>query len=132
MTVASIAKEYHFTAAHHLEGLRDGHPCARVHGHNYVVTLTIRGDVDHRGFVIDYNDLAPFGAYIDNNLDHRDLNELMPQPTAERLAQALVYIAQDVLYLERQSHLHSWAVTVSETPKTTASVAGMRSMERNL
>jgi len=75
--IASISKEYHFSAAHHLVGLREGHPCARVHGHNYVVTLTIRGDVGLDGFVIDYNDLAPFGDYIDNALDHRDLNDVL-------------------------------------------------------
>lgn len=132
MTTATISKEYHFSAAHHLGGLRPDHPCGRVHGHNYVVTLTLTGDLDSNGFVIDYNDLAPFGQWIDDTLDHHDLNHTLHQPTAEHLAQALVHIADDLLTLSTNRRIHRWAVTVSETPKTTATVMGMRSMERDL
>jgi 6-pyruvoyltetrahydropterin/6-carboxytetrahydropterin synthase len=132
VSTATITKEFTFSAAHHLTGLRPDHPCSRVHGHNYVVTLTLTGDLDHNGFVIDYNDLAPVGAWIDGNLDHHDLNHTLNQPTAENLAQALVHIVDDILDLSANRRIHRWSVTVSETPKTTATVTGLRSMERDL
>ena len=34
-----ISKEFYFSAAHALFGLPDDHPCTRLHGHNYVVTV---------------------------------------------------------------------------------------------
>ncbi|VAW01580.1 6-carboxy-5,6,7,8-tetrahydropterin synthase, partial [hydrothermal vent metagenome] len=68
-----------------------------------------------QGFVRDYHDLAELKRYIDDNLDHRHLNEVLGDDmvTAERLAR----------------HFYDWckarffetsAVRVSETPKTSA------------
>src|SRR5215468_9371730 len=37
MPYYTISKFFEFSAAHHLTGLPDDHPCSRVHGHNYVV-----------------------------------------------------------------------------------------------
>ena len=37
----AISKEFHFSASHRLEGLHDGHPCGRMHGHNYVVEIEL-------------------------------------------------------------------------------------------
>lgn len=68
-----ISKTFAFAAAHRLTGLPEGHKCARVHGHNYVVEVRLASaSLDRRtGFVLDYGDLAPFGAWLDAELDHR-------------------------------------------------------------
>lgn len=87
-----ICKEFRFEAAHQLEGLPPGHQCSRMHGHSYRVEVFIRGEVDDVGMVIDFAKLAPFKRFIDTNVDHRLLNDMWPQPTAERIAEAL-YIA---------------------------------------
>lgn len=75
-----ISKEFAFSAAHHLAHLPEGHKCAREHGHNYVVRLHLRSGglspVD--GFVRDYGDLSEFKRWVDQVLDHRDLNEVIP------------------------------------------------------
>jgi 6-pyruvoyltetrahydropterin/6-carboxytetrahydropterin synthase len=111
----TITKEFHFSASHQLTTLPPEHQCARLHGHNYVVELALQADtVDEHGFVVDYIALKSFKDYIDQELVHRHLNDLMDCPTsAENIAR----------------HLFEWAkgqwrevsaVRVSETPKTWA------------
>lgn len=111
----TISKEFAFSAAHHLDGLPDSHPCARPHGHNYVVRVTLQaGSLDDTGFVVDYNELRALGQYIDATFDHRDLNEVVDfNPTAENLARHLYDWA-------RERWAEVVAVSVSETPKTWA------------
>jgi len=118
--IFTIGKTFTFAASHQLTGVPDGHQCARLHGHNYAITLTITADhLTGPGWVKDYGDLAPFGVYLDDHYDHRHLNDAVDfNPTAEQLA----------------AHLANWAVTsgvvppntitvtvtVNESPKTTA------------
>lgn len=115
-----ISKEFSFSASHQLDGLDEGHPCGRVHGHNYVVRVDLVGDqLDEVGMLVDYGDLAPLRAYLDDVLDHRHLNDVMPgNPTAENLAAELWHVAVDALALPEGVAVE---VAVSETPKTWAS-----------
>lgn len=118
----TISKEFHFAASHRLAGLADDHPCGRLHGHNYVVRVEITStEVNEVGFVLDYRSLDPIKAWIDDTLDHRDLNTALPtlaNPTAELLAQHLGrWIIPNLLHLPRPVLI---AVSVSETPKTWA------------
>lgn len=115
----SITKDYHFSASHVLDGLPDGHPCGRLHGHNYVVRVELTADrVDPVGMVFDYGDLKPFGAWIDTHLDHRHLNDVIGgNPTAETLAETLLAVAEETVGMPETIDV---AVSVSETPKTWA------------
>ncbi len=111
-----ITKEFSFSASHQLCALPADHPCARLHGHNYVVVVELTADdLNEVGFVRDYRELDGFKAYIDSHFDHRHLNDVLGHDTvtAEWLAR----------------HFHDWckarwpetvAVHVSETPKTWA------------
>jgi 6-pyruvoyltetrahydropterin/6-carboxytetrahydropterin synthase len=112
----TITKEFHFSASHQLNGLKEGHQCSRVHGHNYIVKIELRGNTLQKEaqFLQDYGDLKSIKDWIEDNLEHRHLNDLLPgNPTAENIA-FWVY--------------HRWkkefpllsAVEVSETPKTNA------------
>jgi hypothetical protein len=68
----TITKQFHFSASHVIEGLPEGHPCARLHGHNYIVELVLQAPtLDRIGFVVDYGDLRPFKQLLDTELDHR-------------------------------------------------------------
>ncbi len=111
----TISKQFHFSASHQLDGLPPDHQCARLHGHNYEVELILQSEtLDSYGFVVDYLALRPFKAYLDEFLDHRHLNDVLPFPsTAENIA----------------CHLYAWAkerwpqvtaVRISETPRTWA------------
>lgn len=110
-----ISKTFTFAAAHHLPQLPLDHKCRRVHGHNYAITFHLAAaELDDRGMVTDYGDLAPIARWIAADLDHRDLNDVMPEePTAEHLARWA---------FERwKGDFPLAAVTVKETPRTSAS-----------
>ncbi|QGJ93541.1 QueD-like queosine biosynthesis protein [Arthrobacter phage Mufasa8] len=132
MTFATISKEFAFSSSHQLHGLPEDHPCSRLHGHNYAVKLELSGDTDERGFVVDYRDLGKFKDYLDNDLDHRHLNDVLGfQPTAENLASHLGHMAQNLLPIPKTVTILS--VSVSETPKTWATVTQYLLVEeRNL
>jgi len=109
-----IAKEFKFEAAHQLRDMPEGHQCARLHGHSYVVVLELTGNLDKCGFVVDFGDLAPFKRFIDDNLDHKYLNDLLPQPTAENLA-AWLYAHTDLVLPDLPEWAKVTAVRVHET-----------------
>ena len=110
-----ISKEFAFSASHILIGLPSGHPCSRLHGHNYVVRVYLKSEsLNEVGFVRDYRALDIVKKYIDDHLDHRHLNDLFSfNPSAENLAKFLYdKFKGDIPEL--------YAVEVSETPKTSA------------
>lgn len=109
-----ISKEFSFDASHQLLGLLPGHKCMRLHGHTYTVIVELRSQVlNSVGFVTDYNLLDPMKKYIDNYFDHRHLNDVMEQPTAENLAKFLYEMF-------KPAFPQLYSVTVKETPKTAA------------
>lgn len=118
-----ISKRFEFSAAHQLTSLQgkylpDGaeHPCARLHGHNYVVTVELLGHVlDEHGMVLDYHLLQPFKTVVDG-FDHTNLNDFFngTPATAECLARYFFQMAES-LFEERVS-----AISVEETPRTKA------------
>lgn len=111
-----ISKQFHFSASHQLLNLPDDHPCARMHGHNYIVEVVLQSEtLNQYGFVIDYNDLDALKNFIDENLDHRHLNDVLGNDftTAEHLAKYLYDWA-------KPQWQEVTAVRVSETPKTWA------------
>lgn len=124
----TISKEFHFSASHILYGLADGHPCGRMHGHNYVIVVELQSQsLNKTGFVKDYRELDPIKKFIDEELDHKHLNDipdpfkssfpLFPgNPSAENMARALFNVFQFIM----PDDVKISAVTVKETPKTAA------------
>ncbi|WAL72864.1 6-carboxytetrahydropterin synthase [Kitasatospora sp. YST-16] len=114
-----ISKEFHFSASHVLDVLPGWHPCARMHGHNYIVVVEMsapRERLTEAGFVRDYRDLGEFKKWLDDTLDHRHLNEVLGPdvpPSAENLAIWLFECWNDRLP-------ELTGMQVSETPKTWA------------
>lgn len=110
-----ISKEFAFSASHILEGLPQDHPCARLHGHNYVVRVFLKAkELNEIGFVKDYRSLSIIKEYIDEKLDHRHLNDLFTfNPSAENIAKHL-YDTFSAMIPE------IYAIEISETPKTSA------------
>lgn len=73
-----------FSAAHYLKGSRSR--CEEMHGHNYVVEVTVRSErLKAPGVVADF--VAVKRALRRILPDHKLLNEVMPvAPTAEHIA----------------------------------------------
>jgi 6-pyruvoyltetrahydropterin/6-carboxytetrahydropterin synthase len=111
----TISKRFDFSASHQLSGLPEGHQCARLHGHNYELHLTLTDDkLDETGFVKDYGQLDFVKTFIDNTLEHRHLNDLFPfNPTAENMAKYFYTVF-------KQTYPQLIQVTIKETEKTTA------------
>jgi 6-pyruvoyltetrahydropterin/6-carboxytetrahydropterin synthase len=84
-----IYKDFTFEAAHRLPNVPEGHKCARLHGHSFLVRVSVDGPVgDRTGWVMDFADLkAAFGPVYEQ-LDHRYLNEIagLENPTSENVA----------------------------------------------
>lgn len=109
----TISKEFHFSSAHQLHGLPADHPCSRLHGHNYVLKLFLKGEVDNIGFVQDYRELDKVKRFVDDVLDHKFLNDVFPahNTTVENMCKILFdKFKPDYPLL--------FAIELSETPKT--------------
>lgn len=91
--IATICKQFTFDAAHSISTMPDGHKCRRKHGHTYRVDLVLRGEVDQRGFFIDYGELAEiWERRVHRVVDHTDLDHIigMGEPTTENLAKYII------------------------------------------
>lgn len=85
-----IFKEFSFEAAHRLPNVPAEHKCARLHGHSFMVRITVEGEVgDNTGWVMDFSDISNAFAPIREQLDHYYLNEIqgLENPTSENIAQ---------------------------------------------
>jgi 6-pyruvoyltetrahydropterin/6-carboxytetrahydropterin synthase len=78
--------EFHFAAAHRLP--RYEGPCFRLHGHNYKFFVAVEGDVDPKtGMIADFGDIKrTVQEHVLARVDHRDLNDVLENPTAENIA----------------------------------------------
>ncbi len=84
-----IRKSFSFEAAHVLPH----HPgkCGRLHGHSYRLEVAIEGPLQAQGpatgMIEDFDVVSRVvRASVIAELDHRSLNELIENPTAERIA----------------------------------------------
>lgn len=116
----TVSKRFSFSASHVLHGLAEGHPCARLHGHNYEVEVIAAADeLDERGFVVDFGELDLVKDWVDATLDHRHLNDVMEgQPSAEAIAKLICEWARAELppvVGEKVVAVRAW-----ETPKAYA------------
>lgn len=91
MSQIQIRREYTFDSAHYLHKVPDGHKCKRLHGHTYTLIPTVSGTVDEdSGMILDFADLDVLvkRAIVDR-VDHRCLNDLYENPTAENMVGAM-------------------------------------------
>lgn len=109
MTEASLIRTVRFSAGHRYwrtewspeRNRRTFGASSNPHGHNYVVDVTVRGEVDPRtGFCVDLATLDEvLRAEIVDRLDQSDLGEALPEfgedggriPTTEELARWLYH-----------------------------------------
>ncbi|WP_405593087.1 6-pyruvoyl trahydropterin synthase family protein [Streptomyces sp. NBC_01190] len=95
----TIGKRFEFEAGHRLPSLPPGHKCSRQHGHSYQVEVVLTAPaLEGPGFVTDFGDLSAFKQFLDAELDHHNLHDILPfEPTSELLAQFLAgWFAQHV------------------------------------
>ncbi len=84
-----LFKEFTFEAAHRLPNVPPGHKCSRLHGHSFVVRISVQGEVgEESGWVMDFGDIKAAFRPILERLDHYYLNDIpgLENPTSENLA----------------------------------------------
>jgi len=102
-----VTKKFRFDSAHKLNNYKGD--CANLHGHTYVLHVSVKGDVDSNGFVIDFKELNKIVKdEVISKLDHKHLNEIIKQPTAENIC---IWIAEKL-----SKKLNLYKLKLYETP----------------
>jgi len=122
-----ISKRYDFDSAHQLhldECTVDENEdmfgkCNNLHGHTYSLIVTVSGNVDKKtGMIMNYFDLDKIVKPLVADLDHKFLNDVFPGmlTTSENM------VLQIANWIRTSLPSNVWLaeVTISETPKTTA------------
>ena len=81
----SVTRSFTFEAAHQLPW----HPgkCRDLHGHGYRLEVTVEGPLNEQGVVLDFDDVeAVVEREVIARYDHKYLNDLFDNPTAELIA----------------------------------------------
>lgn len=84
----SVVKRMEIAGSHRLN-LSYASKCSKLHGHNWIITVFCKSDtLDNAGMVCDF---AEIKNKIHSQLDHQNLNEILPfNPTAENIARWIV------------------------------------------
>ncbi|MBR5304716.1 MAG: 6-carboxytetrahydropterin synthase QueD [Candidatus Gastranaerophilales bacterium] len=112
-----VRVETNFSSAHHLLNYKG--KCENMHGHNWKVEVTARGDkLDSSNILVDFKTLKRVVNEVMEYLDHKDLNELdefkNESPSSE-------FIAKFIFYKVREQIKEVHCVNVWETPTSRAS-----------
>ena len=109
-----LRQQFRIESARFLPHLPKGHPCRRMHGHSFLITLRLIGEMHPKiGWVKDYNEILATAKPVIDQMDHVTLNELpgLENPTSENLA---IWLYDDLKPLIPELA----QVIISETPST--------------
>ena len=80
-----LRKEFTFDAAHNLVHYHG--KCEALHGHTYRLAVTLEGFPNEEGMILDFLELSQIvKERVVSRLDHSYINDIIPQPTAENIA----------------------------------------------
>ena len=82
-----LSRDFSFDAAHHLGHYPQGHANARVHGHSFRARITVEGQPDTHGQIVDFETIDAHIAALRATLDHNLLNDIdgLDSPTLENI-----------------------------------------------
>ncbi|MBU0778310.1 6-carboxytetrahydropterin synthase QueD [Patescibacteria group bacterium] len=89
----SICRKFEFHAAHHLPN-HEG-KCKDVHGHSYILEVEVTGPKSQKGseigMIMDFGFLKKIvNDSVLEKLDHKNLNDIWNNPTAEEMIEDIV------------------------------------------
>ncbi|HET6437916.1 MAG TPA: 6-carboxytetrahydropterin synthase QueD [Anaeromyxobacter sp.] len=98
--------EFTFAAAHRLP--RYEGPCFRLHGHNYRFFVGLEGEVDPAtGMIVDFGAVKEaVQEHVLARVDHRNLNDVLENPTAENIARWIFEVLEPRLGGLREVRLY--------------------------
>lgn len=71
-----LSQTFYFEAAHTLRRTVDVEPSLRIHGHTYIAEVTLAGQPDENGMLVDLAYLRRTIETLRRELDHRFLDEV--------------------------------------------------------
>lgn len=81
-----VSKDFQFEASHFLTKYYG--KCEKLHGHSYRLRVTVEGQIAPNGLVLDFAILKRIvKRKVVDVLDHSHLNDILENPSAERLCQ---------------------------------------------
>ena len=79
-----ITKEFRFSAAHNITNYHG--KCEELHGHTFKLSVTLQGTPGKANMILDFRIFKDIvQKNIINLLDHKYLNNLLKNPTAENI-----------------------------------------------
>lgn len=77
-----------FDAAHWLPNVPVGHKCHNMHGHTYRIRIEVGGRIDPLlGWIEDYSIIKARWEAVKLLIDHKIINDVVPNSTCENLAE---------------------------------------------
>ena len=83
-----LKQHFRIESARFLPRLPETHPCRRMHGHSFEISLRLCGEIDPQiGWLRDFNEIELLAKPLLSQLDHQVLNEVpgLENPTSEHL-----------------------------------------------
>jgi len=106
-----LTEKFTFEAAHRIRNKRKEY--GELHGHTHKVYVTVSGEPDPEvGWLIDQQEFRGIVGRVVKRLDHRYLNEIMEQTTAESIA---LYLFKEIEKNLSFNHLTLDSVKVCKT-----------------
>jgi len=95
-------------------GVREYLDCAHsvlgegIHGHTYSVELILQGEVQEDGIIIDFREVKRRFRSILDKFDHKNLNDILDNPTAEMLCKEIFSMAKESFSEVRVISVRVW------------------------
>lgn len=114
-----ISKDFEFAAAHKLT-LPYNSPCERLHGHNYKLKITLQGEINKCGMIMDFKELKSVVVQeVISLLDHQDLTNFFDNHIGH--INATVEIMAKWIYHRLEQKINMiYSVTLWETTDSSA------------
>ena len=111
MMKIKLTEKFTFEAAHRIRNKRKEY--GELHGHTHKVYVTVSGEPDPEvGWLIDQQEFRGIVSRVVKRLDHRYLNEILDQTTAESIA---LYLFKEIEKNLSFNHLALDSVKVCKT-----------------
>lgn len=92
--IMRLSREFKFDAAHKLLNYQG--VCGRIHGHTYTLVVTVEGEPNENGMIIDFFEMKRIvQEEVIDKLDHTYLNDFFEQPTVENMAKDIFHDLQE-------------------------------------
>jgi 6-pyruvoyltetrahydropterin/6-carboxytetrahydropterin synthase len=117
-----IELDFEFAAAHKVRNTEG--PCARLHGHNWKLRVTLKGSaLTQEGYLLDFFDVKEtVQKLIIDRCDHQYLNEIEPfdviNPTCEHIAN-WIFDTLDAHYTNSPAQITAVSLFENNTCKVT-------------